>query len=189
MVDFPPATKPHTTPNRQGQRKRKSDEATAGTQAYIDQQPPKKKKAKSNHNMVDEQSVDEEMVDKFSKLNSGADTEAPVRKKAVQTKSNVRMASGSSNKPSLKEKQKEQVPVSLGQHGNHAEQVTTWLKLSSNINAARRQLQGDNLELFERLLAKHTSPEEVVESILKWTEGKLGTFERLREEAARPFDL
>jgi hypothetical protein len=55
------------------------------------------------------------------------------------------------------------------------------------VNNARDELQGDDLELFERLIAKRKTPAEADELIQKWGDGELGIFEKLRAEAAKPF--
>jgi hypothetical protein len=97
---------------------------------------------------------------------------------------------GSSKDPFLhwKEKRNDQIPVWPRQQGKHDEQIPIWLSLVKALNDARDQLHGDDLELFERLISRRRKPAEVQDLIFKWRNGELGTFSRLREEAAKPFD-
>ena len=67
------------------------------------------------------------------------------------------------------------------------EQIPAWLKLAEAVNNARSTLDGDDLELFERLVSTSRPLHEVEELIQRWRDGKLDNFEQLREQALRAF--
>ncbi len=67
------------------------------------------------------------------------------------------------------------------------ERIPAWLKLAEAVNNARSTLNGDDLELFERLVSTSRPLHEVEELILKWRDGRLDNFKQLREEASRAF--
>jgi hypothetical protein len=52
-------------------------------------------------------------------------------------------------------------------------QIPTWMKPAQAINDARSQLQGDDLELFERLIARPQSVVESSDMIQSWRDGEL----------------
>ena len=67
------------------------------------------------------------------------------------------------------------------------ERIPAWLKLAEAVNNARSTLNGDDLELFERLVSTSRPLHEVEELIQKWRDGRLDNFKQLREEASRAF--
>jgi len=66
--------------------------------------------------------------------------------------------------------------VSLPQPNNSEQrdrQIPNWIKLAQAVNDARSQLQGEDLELFERLIARPRSAVESFEMIRSWRDGEL----------------
>jgi hypothetical protein len=52
-------------------------------------------------------------------------------------------------------------------------QIPSWMKLAQAVNDARSQLKGDDLELFERLIARPRSAVESLDMIQNWRDGEL----------------
>ena len=94
-------------------------------------------------------------------------------KTPIHTQSPVGMTMVPEARPSLSEQRRKQIPV--------------WLSLVESINDARRKLQGDDLELFERLISIPRTPEQVDELIERWRGGELSSFSKLREVARSGF--
>lgn len=57
-------------------------------------------------------------------------------------------------------------------------QIPVWLSLVKSVNNARAKLQGDDLELFERLISNQKTDGEVEELIQRWRDGRLRNFGR-----------
>ncbi|KAE9379521.1 hypothetical protein N431DRAFT_460775 [Stipitochalara longipes BDJ] len=196
-VDSPAAAEAHITQDRHFRSKRKSstdDDTPLWPDAYDNSRQSKRVKSESENTQIHDDPIDEEMVGMFSRLRSRTDMKAPLRKEVGHplNAANLHLISeGSNGNPflTLKEKRKERVPDWLAQQGKRDDQVPIWLSLVEALNTARDGLHGDDLELFERLIIKPRTSTEVQELITKWKNGELGTFTRLRAEAARPFDL
>jgi hypothetical protein len=67
------------------------------------------------------------------------------------------------------------------------DRIPAWVKLAEAVNNARNTLQGNDLELFERLVSTSRPSHEVEELIQRWRDGRLDNFKHLREEASRAF--
>ncbi|PMD20390.1 hypothetical protein NA56DRAFT_723032 [Hyaloscypha hepaticicola] len=142
----------------------------------------KRFKSTSDDNSAREQPVDQEMVDLSSRRRNCTD-----RTLEVPTHEHIEYALMEANTKMLPEGVDSPTNPFLVLQKQRTKRIPAWLKLAEAVNNARSTLDGDDLELFERLVSTSRPVHEVEELIQKWRDGRLDNFKQLREEASRAF--